>query len=210
MAGHDEDYHRDTQRLEALSDGVFAIAITLLIIEIGVPHVEGSEKLGDALLRLWPSYFGYGVSFITIGVMWANHHQIFKDVAKTDHALTVLNLLLLMCIGFIPFPTAVLAEYMRNDDQMLDAVLLFGATFAITATVFNGLWVYVTRHRELIDEHVSEARIRSRTRRYLPGPLLYGVTLPLAFISPWISIAMYGALAVFYLIPLNEHDEFGD
>lgn len=210
MARHDEDYHRDTQRLEALSDGVFAIAITLLIIEIGVPHLEGSEKLGDALLRLWPSYFGYAVSFITIGVMWANHHQIFKDVARTDHPLTVLNLLLLMCIGFIPFPTAVLAEYMRNDDQVLEAVLLFGATFTVTAVVFNGLWFYVIHNRHLIDEHVSEARIRSRTRRYLPGPLLYGLTLPLAWISPWISIAMYGALAGFYLISLSEEDQFGN
>ncbi|MBI5288528.1 MAG: DUF1211 domain-containing protein [Chloroflexi bacterium] len=201
---HEVDYHADTTRLEALSDGVFAIAMTLLIIEIGVPHPVAGEGLGEALLELWPSYFGYAVSFTTIGVMWANHHQMFKDIYRTDHVLTVLNLLWLLCIAFIPFPTAVLAEYMRQQDQMLEAVLLFGATFTITAIAANALWLWVATHRNLIDDHVSEVRIRSRTRRYLPGPLLYAAGLPLAFVTPWISVGLYGALALFYLLPLND------
>ena len=117
---------------------------------------------------------------------------------------TVLNLLWLLCIAFVPFPTAVLAEYMRQQDQMIEAVLLFGATFTITAIAANALWLWVATNRNLIDDHVSEVRIRSRTRRYLPGPLLYGVGLPLAFVSPWISVGLYGAPAVFYLLPLND------
>jgi uncharacterized membrane protein len=207
---HASEYHVDTGRLEALSDGVFAIAMTLLIIEVGVPHPGQGEGLGEALLDLWPSYFGYAVSFITIGVMWANHHQMFKDIGRADHMVTVLTLLLLLCVAFVPFPTAVLAEYMRSGDQQLEAVMLLGSTYTLTAVVFNALWLWVVKHPQLIDEHVSDVRIRSRTRRYLPGPVAYGAMLPLAFISPWISISLYGALAIFYLIPLTEEAAFGD
>ena len=210
QSSHTPDYHADTSRLEALSAGVVAIAMTLLIIEIGVPHPDAGEGLGDALLELWPSYFGYAVGFLTIGIMWANHHQMFKDIERVDHMVTVLNLLLLLCVAFIPFPTAVLAEYMRQDQQLLEATVLLGATFTITALVFNALWLWVYSHPSLIDVHVSPARIRSRTLRYLPGPLLYGLMIPLAFINPWISIALYGALAIFYLVPLGEEAEFGD
>ena len=102
-------HHSDTSRLEAFSDGVFAIAVTLLVLEIGVPHVGEGESLGEALRHLWPSYFGFAVSFLTIGVMWINHHAMFKDIDRQDHTLLVLNLVLMMTISFLPFPTAVVA-----------------------------------------------------------------------------------------------------
>jgi len=143
MASHadrDASHHEDTGRLEAFSDGVFAIAITLLVLEIAVPHVDASKSLGDELLHLWPSYFGYGVSFITIGIMWANHHGVFRDIERYDHTLLVLNLLLLMGIGFVPFPTAVVAEYMREGEHQLEATLLYCSTFTAIAVVFNALW----------------------------------------------------------------------
>jgi uncharacterized membrane protein len=197
----DAAHHYDTARLEAFSDGVFAIAITLLIIEIGVPHVEGSESLPEALARLWPSYFGYVLSFVTIGIMWANHHGVFKDIDRVDHTLIVLNLLLLMAIAFLPFPTAVLADYLRDADYALPATLTYGATLTVIAVFFNAMWLYASRGRRLIDEHVSDARLRSRTRRYLFGPLLYGVTIPLAFTSVWISLGIITALALLYLLP---------
>ena len=190
-----------TQRTEAFSDGVFAIAITLLIIEIGVPQVEGSESLPEALARLWPSYFGYMLSFVTIGIMWANHHGMFKDIERVDHTLIVLNLLLLMSIAFLPFPTAVLAEYLQEEDFKLTATLAYGTTVTVIAVFFNVMWLYASSGRRLIDEHVSDARVRSRTLRYLPGPLLYGVTIPLAFVSVWISLGIYSALALLYLLP---------
>jgi uncharacterized membrane protein len=203
---HDDEaaHHYDTQRLEAFSDGVFAIAITLLIIEIGVPHVEAEESLTGALLDLWPSYFGYVVSFLTIGVMWINHHHMFKDIVRVDHTLLVLNLLLLLGIAFVPFPTAVVAEYVREGDHQLEASLAYGGTYTVIALFFNALWLYASIGRRVIDEHVSDARLRSRTRRYLPGPLLYAVPMLLAFISPWITLGIYGGLAVFWLLPLNE------
>ena len=114
---HDPEEHANTIRLEAFSDGVFAIAITVLVLEIGVPHVAARESLPQALRHLWPSYFGYAVSFLTIGVMWINHHAMFKDIDRQDHVLLVLNLLLLMCISFLPFPTAVVAAYVRDGEH---------------------------------------------------------------------------------------------
>jgi len=109
-----------------------------------------------------------------------------------------------MGIAFVPFPTAVVAEYVRAGDHKVEATLAYGGTFVAIAVVFDALWLYASRGMRLIDEHVSEARIRSRTRRYLPGPLFYLVTLPPAFISPWISLGIYAGLAVFWLLPLNE------
>ena len=207
MASQHDDplaHHTDTQRLEAFSDGVFAIAITLLIIEIGVPHVEADGSLTRALLDLWPSYVGYVVSFLSIGVMWINHHHMFKDIVRVDHTLLVLNLLLLLGIAFVPFPTAVVAEYVREGDHQLEAALMYGCTFVVIAVCFDAFWLYASRGMRLIDEHVSEARIRSRTVRYLPGPLFYLAALPFAFISPWITLGIYAGLAVFWLLPLSE------
>jgi len=203
---HDDPdaHHYDTQRLEAFSDGVFAIAITLLVLEIAVPRENDGQSLRHALLHLWPSYFGYAVSFLTIGVMWINHHHMFKDIVRTDHTLLVLNLLLLLGVAFVPFPTAVVAQYLRDSHDELAATLTYGATFVVIAILFDALWLYASTGRRLIDEHVSEARVRSRTVRYLPGPLMYGVALPIAFITPWISLAIYAGLAVFWLLPLNE------
>jgi uncharacterized membrane protein len=203
-AHHDDDLHHfDTQRVEAFSDGVLAIAITLLVLEIGVPGPGSS--LGSALEHEWPSFLGFGISFITIGIMWINHHGVFRDIERVDHKLLVLNLLLLLSISFLPFGTAVFAEHLRDEDNRRLATLFLGANFTVIAVFFNALWFYVYFHRAaLIDHHVSVTRLQSRTRRYLSGPFIYGVTLPLAFISPWISVAIYIGAAVLYLLPLNE------
>ncbi|MGB2694540.1 MAG: TMEM175 family protein [Dehalococcoidia bacterium] len=203
---HDDPaaHHSDTQRLEAFSDGVFAIAITLLIIEIAVPHVRPDGSLTRGLLDLWPSYLGYVISFLTIGIMWINHHHMFKDIVRVDHTLLVLNLFLLLGIAFVPFPTATLAEYLREGEHQVEATLAYGCTFVVLALLFDALWLYPSWRMRLIDAHVSEARVRSRTLRYLPGPLLYGLGLPLAFISPWISLSIFMGLGVFWLLPLNE------
>lgn len=200
----DPSHHSDTVRLEAFSDGVFAIAITLLIIEIGVPHPPPGESLGYALRQLWPSYFGYVVSFLTIGVMWINHHGMFKDIGRVDHSMLVLNLLLLLGIAFVPFPTAVVAEYMRDDESARAATLAYGATFTMIAVVFNAMWLYAARGRRLIDEHISDQRVRSRTLRYLPGTPLYAAGIAIALVSTWAALAWWGLLAVFFLLPVHD------
>lgn len=200
----DLSHHYDTARLEAFSDGVFAIAITLLVLEIGVPHAGSGSVLARELGREWPSYLGFGLSFVVIGIMWMNHHTMFKDIERVDHGLLVFNLLLLMSISFLPFPTAVLAEHLKDADARLTATLMYGGTQTVIAVFFNALWLYASSNRRLIDEHVTGQRLRSRTRRYLAGPFSYGVTVPLAFVSPWISVGIWVALAVLYLLPLSE------
>ena len=104
--GHDSD----TGRIEAFSDGVFAIAITLLIIEIGVPDLVGTDSLSEKLLKLWRSYLGYAISFLVIGTVWANHHNRFSLISRSDHILLFLNVVFVMCVAFILFPTALLAD----------------------------------------------------------------------------------------------------
>jgi uncharacterized membrane protein len=205
MPGHSDDitHHYDTARIEAFSDGVFAIAITLLIIEIGVPHVEGDQSLASALRHLWPSYLGYALSFITIGIMWMNHHHMFRDIERTDHWLIVLNVLLLMCISFLPFSTALLVAYLQ-DDELPRAMFAYATSLTVTAISFNAMWLYAAFGGRFVDSHVSQARLRARTIRYLPAPVLYAAAIALSFINPWASFALIAALTVLFLIPLPE------
>jgi uncharacterized membrane protein len=192
-------------RLETFSDGVFAIAITLLVLEIAVPQVTSDESLARSLGREWPSFFGFALSFVTIGIMWINHHSMMKDIHRVDHMLLVLNLLLLMGIAFVPFPTAVLAEYLKEDDQRLTATLFYGGTFCGIAVFWNAMWYYASAGRRLIDPHVSDAVLRQRMLGNLFGPLFYGVGIPLAFIDPWITLGLYVLLDLSYLRPVGDY-----
>jgi uncharacterized membrane protein len=170
-----------------------------------VPHVAAGQSLSHELLDEWPSFFGFGLSFIVIGIMWMNHHDMFRDIERTDHWLVVANLLLLLSVTFIPFPTAVLAENLQDADHLRVAVLLYGGTFTVNAIFFNALWLHAATHKEqIIDHHVSDARISRRTRRYIIGPIAYGITLPLAFVTPWLSLALYVVYAALYLLPSGE------
>ena len=173
----------DTGRIEAFSDGVFAIAITLLIIEIGVPHAEGTESLFEKLVELWPSYLGYAISFLVIGTVWANHHNRFRLISRSDHVLLFLNILFLMCVAFVPFPTALLAEYIREDEHRITAVAVYSGTLAVTAVFFTLLWLYAAGNYRLIDRSVDPSLLRAMTRRFVLGMLLYVLAFALAFVS---------------------------
>jgi uncharacterized membrane protein len=193
----------ETSRIEAFSDGVFAIAITLLIIEIHVPAREHAETLGHELLRIWPSYLGYLTSFLTIGVMWVNHHYVFDLIARVDRTMLLLNTLLLMLIAFVPFPTAVLAQFIETDGARAAAVL-YGATLTLTAITYFAWWRYASAGRRLIGEQVPDDVIEDITRAYTPGTLLYGGAALIAFVEPWASAALYLGIAVFYSLPLAQ------
>jgi uncharacterized membrane protein len=193
----------ETARIEAFSDGVFAIAITLLIIEVRVPSHETAGALGHELLRLWPSYLAYLTSFLTIGVMWVNHHHVFSYIGRADRTLMFLNTLLLMLIAFVPFPTAVLAQFLRTDGARAGAVL-YGATMTVTAILFFVWWRYISAERRLIAEHVPDEEVADITKAYTPGTLLYGTATLLAFASPWVSAALYLLIAIFYALPLAQ------
>jgi uncharacterized membrane protein len=193
----------ETARIEAFSDGVFAIAITLLIIEIHVPARDHAETLGHELLHTWPSYLGYLTSFLTIGVMWINHHHVFSLVVRSDRTMLLLNTLLLMMIAFVPFPTAVLADFVETGGARA-AAALYGATLTITAIMFLVWWRYASTGRRLIGARVPQEDVDDITRAYKPGSLLYGGATALAFVQPWVSAAAYLAIAVFYALPVAQ------
>jgi uncharacterized membrane protein len=193
----------ETSRIEAFSDGVFAIAITLLIIEIHVPGREHAETLGHELLRIWPSYLGYLTSFLTIGVMWINHHYVFDLIARVDRTMLLLNTLLLMLVAFVPFPTAVLAQFIETDGARAAAVL-YGATMTLTAITFFAWWRYASKGRRLLGDQVPDDVVDDITRAYAPGTFLYGGSALIAFVEPWASAALYLGIAVFYSLPLPQ------
>ena len=142
----------ETFRLEAFADAVFAIAITLLIIEIRLPpHDElvVGGGLGALSLHLWPSYLGYLISFIVIGIMWANHHNLMKLVDRVDHGFITFTLLLLMCVAFLPFPTAVMAEHLTDPQERSIAVAFYCGAFTVTAAFYFLLWWHAARGRRL-------------------------------------------------------------
>jgi uncharacterized membrane protein len=194
---------RDTNRLEAFSDGVIAIAITLLVIEI---HVPGLEKTNDGrhlwamLWELWPSYLGYLLSFIVIGIMWANHHNIFKYIDRVDHYLILINTLFLLFVGFVPFTTGLLAEYLNHDGEKTATIIYMG-WFLATALVYNLLWRYASRWGKLIDPNADPAAIATITRRFSYGPPSYAFAFIVAFIYPPAALAIFAVLALLYALP---------
>ncbi len=200
-AVHDEG----TNRLEAFSDGVFAIAITLLILEIRFPtEIEHSASgFWDAIWELWPSYVGYVTSFIVVGIMWVNHHSVFRMIDRTTHMLLLLNLVLLLCIAFIPFPTVVLAEHLGDDKLRGPATVFYCGTFTLTAIVYNALWFYCLKGG-VLGHHVSSQAAASTTRRYLIGPIGYGVATAAAFFSAIVALAIVAVLAVLFFLPYGD------
>jgi uncharacterized membrane protein len=187
----------ETGRIEAFSDGVFAIAITLLVLELKVPTI-GNVRLSSALLRQWPSYAAFSLSFAFIGIMWVNHHRLFTHITRSTSTLLVLNLVLLFGVTVVPFPTAVLATYLRTADAR-SAALFYNGTYVAIAVLFNLLWRYAIR-AGLLDP-VKVAAAARISRQYSYGPLLYLVCLGVAWISPEGSLALSCALAAFFALP---------
>jgi uncharacterized membrane protein len=187
----------ETGRVEAFSDGVFAIAITLLILIVTIDNAPHGD-LGTRLLHLWPAYLAYAVSFVTIGIMWANHHMLFNLFERVDRPMLLLNIFLLMLIAFVPFPTRVVAEFARSDADRRDAALLYGITMTSTAILFFALWMYGS-HR-LLHRDADPRMVSGITRSYLPGTPLYGGTTLLAFYNATASLVLFGLIAVFYAV----------
>jgi uncharacterized membrane protein len=188
----------NTNRLEAFSDGVFAIAITLLILEIKVPPIA---DLGNGLLQLWPSYLAYAISFVVIGAIWINHHTMFDWIDRVDQKLLLLNTLHLMFIAFLPFPTAVFAEALHSGLNQSTAVAFYSGTLTVIGIFVTVMWHYASRHREFLNESISPDRARVIGRRFLIGPAGYALATILAFVNPWISIALFIGLNAYFLWP---------
>ncbi len=185
----------ETERLETFSDGVFAIAATLLILEIQLPPT-GSVTQG--LLDLWPSYLAYAISFLTIGIMWINHHSICKQVDRVDRTFLAINVVFLMVIAFLPFPTSVLASHLHQDAKA--AVFFYGLTNVLMAVMFNAVWFYASIGRRLISADADERTISGISRAFRPGVPLYALATLSALVSSWLALALFAGLALFYLL----------
>ena len=192
----------ETARVEAFSDGVFAIAITLLVLELKVPqqnHEPGT--LHRQLLEEWPMYFAFLTSFVTIGIMWLNHHRLFTLIQRCTHSLILLNTLLLLGVTVVPFPTAVLAQNLREPLNERTAALLYNGWFVFIAIVFNVLWRYASADNRLLGESVDRAAVRAQTKQYAFGPLFYLLAFAASFINVPLGIGISLALALFFALP---------
>jgi uncharacterized membrane protein len=202
----EEEFENNTQRIEAFSDGVFAIAATLLILEIKAPHPHSGEgggavNLAAALLAQWPAYMAYVLSFVQIGIYWANHHYIFRLYQRTDHLFNLLNVFFLLTISFLPFPTAVLGDYLTDPANQRSAVILYAFAFLLAALAWFLSWLYGSRDYRLIDRRLDPAFIRYLTRQYLLSNALYFGALIMAFFYPVASVVINIALTLLYLLP---------
>ena len=186
-------------RLETFADGVFAIAATLLILSVDGRVGGSGADLGRELTHAWPSYVAYAVSFVTIGIMWVNHHTLMAQVGQVDRRFLLATVVFLMCIAFIPFPTRLAAEHVHGEGARA-AALAYGFTLTATAVMFSVIWFYASIGRRLLRDDADPRVVKGITRSYLPGPWIYLTATLIAFASPTASLVIYLVLAAFYVL----------
>jgi uncharacterized membrane protein len=194
--------HPETTRLEAFSDGIFAIAITLLILEVRAPEVHDGRELKRALLAQWPSYGGYILSFLIIGVMWANHSHIFRLIKRADHTVSMINLLLLMTIAFLPYPTSVLARHIGNESTRGPATFFYSASILITAIPWSWLWMHAV-NKGLVEAPQEELDRVTASFRF--GWIPWLITTVIALYWPTVSLAGLALLTLYWMVFPSRH-----
>ena len=185
-----------TQRIEAFSDGVFAIAITLLVLEIKVPHADGPDALWRALVALWPSYVAFLLSFFVILIMWINHHELMRMVRAASYPFLFANGLLLLTVTFAPFPTAVLAEHLAEGDAHT-AATFYCRTFIVNSLAWGAVFLAIMRDGLFRDDVTEDAIARVR-RAYIVGPLVYTTATALAYVQPWLGLGLNASLWILW------------
>lgn len=194
----DDEERKETGRIEAFSDGVFAIAITLLILTIPVPPI--GTAIRQYVLTQWPFFLAYVVSFLSILVMWANHHDLFTLIVRTDRRFLILNGILLMLITFLNYPTAVFAAALRANQSERFAAVFYVATLMLVTIVYDLVWIYASYKQRLLDKHCDPHVIERISREYRFGPLYYLIAFALAFWQPFVALGVTFALAVYFSI----------
>jgi uncharacterized membrane protein len=185
----------ETGRTEAFSDGVFAIAITLLVLDIGIPASE-FDDLWSAILHEWPAYLGYATSFLTIGGIWLAHHGVFRRLRYANNAVMRINLLLLMAVSFLPFPTRLVAEAIRDQSAERAAAVFYGLCLLAITVLFSVLWGAVARDRRLLKPEVSDEDINAILLAASPGIGFYAGAIGLAIVAPRAAAFGYLLIAV--------------
>ena len=183
-------------RVETFSDGVFAIAITLLVLTIAQPR--NYLDLRRELLQRWPSLAAYVVSFLVIGIMWVNHHTVFSHLQRIDRGLFDWNLLLLMTIVFIPYPTGVFGEALRVGHGARTAAVFYSMVMAINACMWAGMWLHASRGRRLLRPEFPESQRTVSTVLFTGGTVIYLLSIGVAFINAYLCLAFHGVLALYY------------
>ena len=189
-----------TNRLEAFSDGVFAVAITLLVLQLNVPT---GTHLWHKLADEWPSFAAFAVSFWVIGIIWVNHHSVIDHIGRANRTVLFLNLLLLFSIVFIPFSTALFADHLKSGEDEEAAAAVYSISMTLMSIGFGLLWTYITRpsHRETLAVTISQEEIRARTLPFTVGNVIYPLAIAISFISPAAVLIVIAFLAVYYAIP---------
>lgn len=185
-------------RFEAFSDGVFAIAMTLLVIEIKVPDLSHAapSKVVSEMMPIAPHLLSYVTSFLVIGVVWLNHHALFHFLKRVDRIILTINLILLMCIAFIPYSTALIGNY----GKLQPVIVFYGLSLTITGIVYNVLWFYVVRQYFWNHQHYRRF-IFNASLWSLGYPILYAIATLLSWLNTILSVILYALIPLFYLFP---------
>lgn len=186
-------------RLIFLSDGVFAIAITLLVLEINLPEKVQTKNLANTLIGLWPMIVTYALSFIIVSVFWMTHQRVFRYIQRSNTMLTWLNVFFLLCVAFLPFPTKVLGEY----GDLQPAAIFYIVSMTVTACFITLLWWYATSAHRLVDKHLDTSLIRHHFERSLIAPIIFLLSIGLTFISPYLAELSWLLIGV--VIMIHEH-----
>jgi uncharacterized membrane protein len=190
---------KETGRIEAFSDGVFAFAITLLVLYLKDPALSGGGSLLQGLADQWPTFFAFVTSFMTILIMWIGHHEMFTYIVRADRRFMFLNGFLLFFVTLTPFTTSLVADHILSGDANTAAVVYSGG-FLLTAFCWNLIWRHASGRSRLIGEDTTPAQIKTFTRNFYVGPILYAVALLIALVSGIASVALILAVAVFYAV----------
>jgi uncharacterized membrane protein len=186
-----------TSRLEAFSDGVFAVAITLLVLDLSVP---GGDELWHQLKEEWPQFASFFVSFWVIGIIWVNHHGLLDHLKRIDRPVLYLNLLVLMTVVFIPFSTALMADHLKSGADEKVAALVYALAFLAMGIAFGLFWTYIVKHRRDLGVEIPDEEIRRMSVRFTIGNPLYAVAVVMAFISPAVVLVIVGGVAAYYMV----------
>ncbi len=188
-------------RIEAFTDGVFAIAITILVLELKLPQLVHTANLNQdlwkAIANQWPKFLSYMISFGIVGLYWVGHHLMFHYIKHTDRMFLFLNNLYLMVIAFMPFPAALLGQY--SDSRT--AIIVYAGTLITAGLLYNLLWRYASRHRRLVDERMSDRLIHLVNKIILAAPMIYLIAIALAFIHPRASLILFVVTPLLYIVP---------
>ncbi len=191
---------KETGRIEAFSDGVFAIAITLLVLELHVPELKGGDTpvhLLDALKMQWPGYIAFIISFFSIFIIWVNHHKVFKQIYKRNTGLMFANGLILFLVSLVSYPSALLARFYLTDSKQL-SVTIYTGLFVLINLAFNILWQQATLDKKLLRPEISGAAIRQLRNNYLYGFPTYLAAFVVSFFYPDLALVICVLLWVFW------------